>query len=153
MASLVVALAWEATRLFGRRKSKPGDSQPQSIQGQSTSCSYGGESKGSGRPRLCALRGGNSAKATRDQGAENEELQQKQKNKNEQEAKESTASGRTQGSEEGSGLNVEFETASARNGIWGRTQLRLRWRDREHRLSGWWYFIIVIAGGKGLGRG
>ena len=136
VASLAVALAFEATRLIGKRGSGPGDSTPPKPHGQPTSCSYGGESKGSVRPRLCALRGGTSARETKDQGSSKEESRKEQENKSEQEARESVASGRTQRSEEvplagstdpNSSLEasfVELETSSVRHGVWGKIQLR-----------------------------
>ena len=149
VASLPVALACEATRLLGKRGPGPGDSKTPFSHRQSTSCSNGGESKGSGRPRLCALRGGSSARETKDQGSQKEESQKEQENKSEQEARESYASGRTQGSEEvpthrtsdpnGSleASFVELETSSVRHGIWGKIQLRLsKWgRDWKRRVG------------------
>ena len=149
VASLAVALAFEATCLFNKRRSGPGDSKPLKPQGQQISFSEKGESKGSVRPRLCALRGGSSAREPKDQGSQQEESRKEKENKSEQEARESVASGRTQGSEEvplggpadpDSSLEascVELETSSVRHGIWGKIQLRFSGGGRESRNLGY----------------
>ena len=149
VASLAVALAFEATCLFNKRRSGPGDSKPLKPQGQQISFSEKGESKGSVRPRLCALRGGSSAREPKDQGSQQEESRKEKENKSEQEAGESVASGRTQGSEEvplggpadpDSSLEascVELETSSVRHGIWGKIQLRFSGGGRESRNLGY----------------
>ena len=58
VASLSVALAAEAIRIFGRKGVNAGDSKPRVFQGQYNHSSSGGESLVATRPKLCTLRAG-----------------------------------------------------------------------------------------------
>ena len=76
VASLSVALAAEAIRVFGKKRVNAGDSKPRVFQNQYNHSNSGGESLVATRPKLCTLRAG-LAREQKDQ----ERSQQKEKEK------------------------------------------------------------------------
>ena len=131
VASLSVALAAEAIRIFGRRGVNAGDSKPRVFQGQTTRCSSGGESLVATKARLCTLRTSLTREQTDQERSKQEEKEQETSTRKDQEAMNEVASGRTQGSwtsvsqivedpnSSQQAPDIELEAASARQAFSG----------------------------------